>query len=87
MFTFTQQGRAVRGLVLGEALETVFSAQPGPDGWMQTFHERRRQILALAAEQEPLNDRADVVILRSRDFPTGQRATGRAATAGRRPTA
>lgn len=47
-FTFTHQGRTVRGLVLSDLLEDRLGADPGPAGWMRCFREHESQLVEAA---------------------------------------
>ena len=70
LFSFERDGQPCRGLVLGDALETIFGLREGgPERWVELYERHCDEIVGVARRLRP--QPGDVVVVRGEDLLPG----------------
>lgn len=64
-FTVVEQNMEIRAVILRDALEQVFGAEPHPDGWLRAYRENQDAIDCVAADRWRTDHAPSIVVLRA----------------------
>jgi hypothetical protein len=64
-FTVVEQNVNIRAIVLSDALEEFFGADPTPEGWLRSYRENQDAIDCVAADRWRSDHGPTIVVLRA----------------------